>query len=167
MKTARQVREEVRAEEKRRRQLRLEAVLAVVAAGSAASRELEAAERRKQALREQFERDLAAEDAKIDAKELAAGRCVVEALSGAGLDAIGATFRDTELQKRTGIQLAVLRRWAKRAREAGEQTSGGGGSTGAALPEPSGAPGGERRLESAGRGVVEAPVSAVGLDGRG
>lgn len=120
MKTAAQIRQAVRAEERQRRKLREQAVLTIAAAGAAAARELEEVERRKQALRDQLERDLAAEDAKLDARELAAGRAVVEATSGADLSAIGATFRDAELHRHTGIQLASLRRWARRAREAEE-----------------------------------------------
>lgn len=121
MKTAAQIRDEVRAEERQRRKLRERAVLTIAAAAAAAVKELEDVERRKQALRDQLERDLAAEDAKLDAKELAAGRAVVEALSGAELSAIGATFRDAELHRHTGIQVASLRRWARRARDTEDQ----------------------------------------------
>ena len=99
-------------------------VLTIAAAGAAAAKELEEVERRKQALRDQLERDLAAEDAKLDARELAAGQAVVEATSGADLRAIGATFRDAELHRHTGIQLASLRRWARRAREIEEPSLG-------------------------------------------
>ncbi|RDI35448.1 hypothetical protein [Lentzea flaviverrucosa] len=168
MKTARQIRQELRTEEQQRRRARQEAVLAVAATGSAAAKELEAAERRKQALREKLEQDLAAEDAKIDARELAAGRSVVKALTGATLGAIGATFRDTELHRHTGIQLAVLRRWAKRAREADEQSASEVGS-----PERDSHPtselgthGGAGERESMSSSVVDAPVPAVDHGGR-
>ncbi|MFD9701289.1 hypothetical protein [Lentzea sp. NPDC059081] len=125
MKTARQIRQELRAEERQRRQLRERAVLALSSAGAAALRVSEVAEHNKQALRERLERDLAAEDAKVDAAELAAGRAVAEATSGADLGAIGATFREAELHNRTGIQVAVLRRWMRRVREDEEQASRG------------------------------------------
>lgn len=124
MKTAAQIRQEVRAEERLRRKLRERAVLAIAVAGAAAARELEEVELRKQALRDQLERDLAAEDAKLDARELAAGRAVVEALAGEELTEIGATFREAELHRHTGIQIASLRRWSRRVRETEEPALG-------------------------------------------
>jgi hypothetical protein len=64
-----------------------------------------------------LERALAEEDARLLAREVAAGEAVVAAMGGV-LAEEGIAYRESELVRLTGFSVAEVRRWARMAREA-------------------------------------------------
>lgn len=132
MSTAKELRARVREAERAKAKMREDAVVAVVTAGEAIAAEQVAVEERKRKLRQQLERDLAAEDAKVTAREIAAGEAVSAALGGQ-LGDLGVPWREGELHELTGFGIADLRRWARLAREHATK-EGGGEPLGGAVP---------------------------------
>lgn len=129
MPTAHDIKSKLQQQERDRTKRRTDAVMAVVAAGTRAIKGQDAAKQRKETLRVQYERALAAEDAKLAQLEAAAGEAVLAA-TGGELEQLGCGFRETELRELTGLPVGDFRRWVRAARQAGNGDANGTPSAG-------------------------------------
>lgn len=169
MTSAREIQARVRAQERKRGRLREAAITRLVAAGTAVAEvevEVAAAKARlREKVLAKLDADCAKLDDKVAAKEVEAGRAVMEAMGGE-LAALGAEWREGDLRDLTGFQIAELRRWARRARDTAveDEAAAQGGSTAATSA------GGDASVgdaAAAGDTVVVPAASDDGVPGRG